>query len=107
LAKGKAAARKLTHARILLKADSSPGSPSWTDARIGEALEVDAAILNLTILESVWSQWAAILPRQSINLAFMLLHSPDFRAINGDFFHYIPEFEAEKHSAPYVLADGG
>ena len=43
LAKGKAAVRKLTHARILLKADSSPGGPSWTDARIGEALEVDAS----------------------------------------------------------------
>jgi hypothetical protein len=41
LAKGKAAARKLTHARILLKADSSPGSPNWTDTRIGEALDVD------------------------------------------------------------------
>jgi len=43
LAKGKAAARKLTHARILLKADSSPGGPNWTDTRIGEALEVDAS----------------------------------------------------------------
>lgn len=43
LAKGKAAVRKLTHARILLKADSSPGSPSWTDARISEALEVDVS----------------------------------------------------------------
>jgi hypothetical protein len=43
LAKGKAAVRKLTHARILLKADSSPGGPSWTDARISEALEVDAS----------------------------------------------------------------
>jgi hypothetical protein len=43
LAKGKAAARKLTHARILLKADGSPGGPSWTDARISEALEVDAS----------------------------------------------------------------
>ncbi len=43
LAKGKAAARKLTHARILLKADSSPGGPSWTDAQISEALEVDVS----------------------------------------------------------------
>ena len=43
LAKGKAAVRKLTRARILLKADSSPGSPSWTDARISEALEVDVS----------------------------------------------------------------
>jgi transposase len=43
LAKGKAAVRKLTHARILLKADSSPGGPSWTDVRISEALEVDVS----------------------------------------------------------------
>jgi len=43
LAKGKAAVRKLTHARILLKADSSPSGPSWTDARISEALEVDVS----------------------------------------------------------------
>ena len=43
LAKGKAAARKLTHARIRLKADSSPEGPNWTDAQISEALEVDAS----------------------------------------------------------------
>jgi hypothetical protein len=43
LAKGKAAVRKLTHARILLKADSSPSGPSWTDAQISEALEVDVS----------------------------------------------------------------
>jgi len=38
---GKAAARKLTRTRILLKADSAPGGPAWTDAAIREALEVD------------------------------------------------------------------
>ena len=38
--KGKAAARKLTHARILLKADSSAGQTGWTDEQIGEALDV-------------------------------------------------------------------
>jgi transposase len=37
---GKAAALKLTHARILLKADAAPGGPAWTDARIAEAFEV-------------------------------------------------------------------
>jgi hypothetical protein len=42
LAKGKAAARKLAHARILLKADSGPGGPSWPDVRISEALDVNA-----------------------------------------------------------------
>src|SRR5258707_8044006 len=40
LAGGKAAARKLTHARILLKADQAPGGPAWEDARIAEALDV-------------------------------------------------------------------
>jgi hypothetical protein len=31
IAQGKASARKLTHARILLKADSSEDGPGWTD----------------------------------------------------------------------------
>jgi hypothetical protein len=43
LTKGKAAARKLTHARILLKADSSPNAPAWTDEQISEALDVDVS----------------------------------------------------------------
>jgi transposase len=37
---GKAAARKLTHARILLKADVASGGPAWTDDRIAEAFDV-------------------------------------------------------------------
>ena len=41
IAAGKAAARKLTRARILLKADSGPGGPAWTDNAIREALEAD------------------------------------------------------------------
>jgi transposase len=40
VSKGKGAARKLTHARILLKADDSEGRPGWTDERIAEALGV-------------------------------------------------------------------
>jgi hypothetical protein len=40
IAAGKAAARKLAHARVLLKADASPGGPAWTDDRIAEAVEV-------------------------------------------------------------------
>ena len=36
---GAAAARALTHARILLKADVGPGGPGWPDRRIAEALE--------------------------------------------------------------------
>jgi transposase len=37
---GKAAARTLTHARILLKADEAEGGPAWPDDDIAEALGV-------------------------------------------------------------------
>ncbi|MBN9518407.1 helix-turn-helix domain-containing protein, partial [bacterium] len=40
IAAGKAAAQKLAHARILLKADAAPGGPAWTDDRIADAVEV-------------------------------------------------------------------
>ena len=46
LSKGKAAARKLMHARILLKADASPGGPAWNDDRIAEGLEVGRATVE-------------------------------------------------------------
>ena len=37
---GKGAARKLTHARVLLQADQSTEGPGWTDERIAEGLSV-------------------------------------------------------------------
>ena len=37
---GKSAVRTQTHARILLKADSGPQGPAWTDEAIRAALEV-------------------------------------------------------------------
>lgn len=46
IAAGKAAALKLTRARVLLKADAAPGGPAWTDARIAEALEVDVTTVE-------------------------------------------------------------
>jgi transposase len=48
IAADKAAAQKLAHARILLKADAAPGGPAWTDDRIAEAVEV-----NRTTVERV------------------------------------------------------
>jgi transposase len=41
IAAGKAAAKRLSHARILLKADAAPGGPAWADDRIAEAVEVN------------------------------------------------------------------
>jgi transposase len=40
IAAGTAPARKLMHARVLLKADKPPDGPGWVDERIAEAVEV-------------------------------------------------------------------
>ena len=40
--RGRAHARKLLYARILLKTDTSEGGPAWADERISEALETSA-----------------------------------------------------------------
>jgi transposase len=46
VSRGKAAARKLTHARILLKADAAPDGPGWSDDTIAEGLEVGRATVE-------------------------------------------------------------
>jgi transposase len=43
---GRAAAVKLLHARILLKADDDAGGRRWTDAEIAEALDTSAATVH-------------------------------------------------------------
>jgi len=43
IGQGAAPARALTHARILLKANQGEAGPSWTDAAIAAALEVNPA----------------------------------------------------------------
>ena len=40
IAAGKAAAKKLAHARILLKADAAPGGPACSDGDIAQAVAV-------------------------------------------------------------------
>src|SRR3954471_23548589 len=46
IAAGQAAARKLTHARILLKADAADGGPAWPDWHIAGALELSTATVE-------------------------------------------------------------
>jgi transposase len=46
IASGKGAAKKLAHARILLKADQADGGPAWTDQQIAEAVEVSVATIE-------------------------------------------------------------
>jgi DNA-binding transcriptional ArsR family regulator len=46
IAAGTAPARKLTHARILLKADQSPEGPGWVDEKVAEAVEASQPTLS-------------------------------------------------------------
>ena len=46
IATGKAAAQKLTHARILLKADQADGGPAWIDDQVADALDVSVATVE-------------------------------------------------------------
>jgi hypothetical protein len=46
IAAGRGPARKLAHARILLKADAAGGGPAWTDERVAEAVAVGRATVE-------------------------------------------------------------
>jgi len=46
IAAGTARARKLTHARILLKADVADGRTGWSDRQISEALDVSLPTIH-------------------------------------------------------------
>lgn len=46
LATGKSSARKIQHARILLKADASEQGPNWKDEQIREAVEVSLSTIE-------------------------------------------------------------
>jgi transposase len=63
LSRGKAAARKLMHARILLKADVAAGGPGWNDEAIVEALEVGRATVERVRKEFVEEGLEAALER--------------------------------------------
>ena len=43
---GKGGAKKLAHARILLKADQADGGPAWTDEQIARAVDVSRATVE-------------------------------------------------------------
>ena len=43
ISKGKAAAFKQRHARILLKTDQGPQGEGWTDEKIEQALDVNSS----------------------------------------------------------------
>jgi transposase len=77
IAKGQASARKLAHARILLKADSSGGGPSWSDQRIAEALEVSVATIERVRARFVEESLTAALTRHRAT-------TPRLRKLDGE-----------------------
>src|SRR3954469_20421468 len=66
ISRGKADARKLAHARVLLQADDSDGGPDWTDARIAEAVRGSVRTIERVRQRFVEDGLeAALLPRPS------------------------------------------
>jgi transposase len=61
LSKGKAAARTLTHARILLKADEGEAGPRLSDEAIAEALEVNRSTVERVRIRCVEEGFEAAL----------------------------------------------
>lgn len=66
IASGKGSARKLMHARVLLKADRRGGKPGWKDATIANGLEVGIATVGRVRQRLVEDGLeAALVPRPS------------------------------------------
>lgn len=61
---GKAAARKLAHARVRLRADEAEGGPGWADEQIAEALGVGVSTAALVRQRFVEEGLAAALVRR-------------------------------------------
>ena len=77
LSRGKAAARKLAHARVLLKADASVGGPAWSDDTIAQGLEVGRATVERIRREFVEEGLQAALERRKSRREYQ-------RALDGD-----------------------
>ncbi len=67
IAAGTAPARKLTHARVLLKADQSPEGPGWADERIADAVEVSQPTISRIRKQYVEEGLEAALNRRAPN----------------------------------------
>jgi transposase len=65
IAAGTAPARKLTHARILLKADRGPQGPGWVDERIAESVEVSQPTISRVRKQFVEAGMEAALNRRA------------------------------------------
>jgi transposase len=67
IAAGTAPARKLTHARILLKAEQSTEGPGWVDEQVAEAVEVSQPTVSRVRKQYVEEGLEAALNRRPPN----------------------------------------
>ena len=77
ISQGAASARKLMHARILLKADSGVAGPRWSDQAISQALEVGTATVERVRERFVEEGLTAALTRRRPR-------SPRLRKLDGE-----------------------
>ena len=64
ISKGKATAKAILKARILLKADQGPLGPSWTDDRMVEALDTNPSMVTRVRRQLVEEGLTAVLGRK-------------------------------------------
>lgn len=64
ISKGKASAKAILKARILLKADTAEGGPAWRDARIVEALDTNLSMVSRVREKLVLEGLDAVLTRK-------------------------------------------
>lgn len=64
ISRGKAAARKLTHARILLKAEAKPDDPGWHDQAIAQSLDIARTTVERVRKNFVEEGFEAVLERR-------------------------------------------
>ncbi len=64
ISKGKAPAKTILKARILLKADQAEGGPGWLDAEIVEALDTNLTMVSRTREKLVTEGLDAVLTRK-------------------------------------------
>jgi transposase len=67
IAAGTAPARKLTHARVLLKTDQGPEGPGWVDDAVAEAVEVSQPTVSRVRKQYVEEGLEAALNRRPPN----------------------------------------
>lgn len=89
IAGGKGAAKKLLHARILLKADQAKGGPGWKDQKIADALECGTATIERVRKRFVEEGFDAALVRKPASRTYL-------RKIDG---------EAEAHLVAVSCSD--